>query len=117
MGGAAAGSGNGGGATSGGALIRNDVFWKDSAGSLIYSQGGGVLQVGSTYYWYGVRYAGAATYAATAADEGHALVALVTASSGSTTAAALSAAAKGVSAGTGTTTTTSTLGPKNTVAA
>jgi uncharacterized protein YukE len=58
----------------------------------------------------------AATYAVTAADQGHALVALVTASSGTATAAALSAAAKGVSEGTGTTTTTtSTLGPKNTV--
>ncbi len=68
-GGAAAsgGSSSGGvaGATSGaGALIRNDVFWKDTAGNPIYSQGGGVLQVGSTYYWYGVRYGGAATYAA-----------------------------------------------------
>ena len=47
-----------------GALIRNDVFWKDTSGSNIYSQGGGVLQVGNTYYWYGVSYGGAATYAA-----------------------------------------------------
>jgi hypothetical protein len=44
-------------------LIRNDVFWKDTSGNPIYSQGGGVLQVGNTYYWYGVRYGGAATYA------------------------------------------------------
>lgn len=58
-------SGGGAGAPSGaGALIRNDVFWKDTSGSPIYSQGGGVLQVGDTYYWYGVRYGGAATYAA-----------------------------------------------------
>jgi Glycosyl hydrolases family 43 len=74
-GGAAAG-GSGGGATSGGgggvagasgssgALIHNDVFWKDTAGNNIYSQGGGVLAVSGTYYWYGVNYAGAATYAA-----------------------------------------------------
>jgi hypothetical protein len=40
------------------------VFWRDTAGNLVYSQGGGVLQVGSTFYWYGVRYGGAATYAA-----------------------------------------------------
>jgi hypothetical protein len=74
--GAAAGAPSGGGASpSGGSsgagasgasagLIRNDVFWKDTAGNNIYSQGGGVLAVGSTYYWYGVNYAGAATYAA-----------------------------------------------------
>jgi hypothetical protein len=42
----------------------NDRFWKDTSGTPIYSQGGGVLQVGSTYYWYGVKYAGAVTYAA-----------------------------------------------------
>jgi hypothetical protein len=47
-----------------GALIRNDVFWKDTSGNNIYSQGGGVLQVGNTYYWYGVSYGGAASYAA-----------------------------------------------------
>ncbi len=46
------------------ALIRNDVFWKDTSGSNVYSQGGGVLQVGNTYYWYGVNYGGAATYVA-----------------------------------------------------
>ncbi|HET7542615.1 MAG TPA: family 43 glycosylhydrolase [Polyangiaceae bacterium] len=54
-----AGAGNGGAA-----LIQNDVFWKDTAGNNLYSQGGGVLAVGSTYYWYGVNYAGAASYAA-----------------------------------------------------
>jgi hypothetical protein len=47
----------------GAAFIENDVFWKDTSGSDLYSQGGGVLQVGSTFYWYGARYAGAATYA------------------------------------------------------
>lgn len=43
--------------------IQNDVFWKDTDGNYIYSQGGGVLQVGDTYYWYGVKYEGAVTYA------------------------------------------------------
>lgn len=47
-----------------GATIINDRFWKDSSGTPIYSQGGGVLQVGDTYYWYGVKYGGAPTYAA-----------------------------------------------------
>ena len=46
------------------ATIQNDGFWKDDSGNLIYSQGGGVLKVGATYYWYGINYAGAATYAA-----------------------------------------------------
>lgn len=46
------------------ATITNDVFWKDTSGNNIYSQGGGVFKFGSTYYWYGVKYAGAATYAA-----------------------------------------------------
>ena len=56
-------AGTGGGAAPG-AVIVNDTFWKDTSGNFIYSQGGGVLQVGSTYYWYGVYYGGAATYAA-----------------------------------------------------
>ena len=43
-------------------VVQNDVFWKDMSGSPIYSQGGGVLKVGSTYYWYGVKYSGAVTY-------------------------------------------------------
>ncbi|HET6707363.1 hypothetical protein [Amycolatopsis sp.] len=42
--------------------IQNDVFWKDTAGNPIYSQGGGVLKVGNTYYWYGAKYNGAVTY-------------------------------------------------------
>lgn len=44
--------------------INNDMFWKDTSGNNIYSQGGGILKVGSTYYWYGVKYNGAITYAA-----------------------------------------------------
>jgi len=60
---ATAGSANAG-AAGAGALIRNDVFWKDTAGNNLYSQGGGVLAVNGTYYWYGVNYAGAASYAA-----------------------------------------------------
>ena len=45
-------------------LIVNDVFWKDTSGNFIYSQGGGVFKFGDTYYWYGVHYKGAETYAA-----------------------------------------------------
>ena len=60
-GGAGRGGAGAGGATSAGATIVNDTFWKDTAGDFIYSQGGGVLRVGDTYYWYGVRYAGAVT--------------------------------------------------------
>ncbi|MDD5947358.1 MAG: family 43 glycosylhydrolase [Oscillospiraceae bacterium] len=44
--------------------IVNDTFWKDTSGNYIYSQGGGVFQFGDTYYWYGVHYSGAETYAA-----------------------------------------------------
>ena len=67
QGGASAGSGAGGasgGGSSRGVTIINDRFWKDSSGTPIYSQGGGVLQVGDTFYWYGVKYGGAVTYAA-----------------------------------------------------
>jgi hypothetical protein len=46
------------------ATIRNDIFWKDQSGNLICSQGGGILKVGKTYYWYGINYEGATTYAA-----------------------------------------------------
>jgi hypothetical protein len=67
-----AGNGGAGGTSgtdgSGGAsqsvVIINDRFWKDTSGTPIYSQGGGMLQVGATYYWYGVKYGGAVTYAA-----------------------------------------------------
>ena len=44
-------------------LIVNDRFWKDTNGNFIYSQGGGVFKFGDTYYWYGVHYKGAETYA------------------------------------------------------
>lgn len=44
--------------------IYNDTFWKDTSGNNIYSQGGGVFKFGDTYYWYGVHYNGADTYAA-----------------------------------------------------
>src|SRR5690242_11518731 len=44
------------------ATIQNDVFWKDTSGNPIYSQGGGVLKVGATYYWYGAKYNGAVSY-------------------------------------------------------
>lgn len=43
--------------------IRNDMFWKDSSGTPIYSQGGGVLKVGRKYYWYGAKYDASVTYA------------------------------------------------------
>ena len=64
-GGGNAGSGGGGGdaGSATGAWIENDVFWHDTGGDPIYSQGGGVLQVDRKYYWYGVRYKGAETYA------------------------------------------------------
>jgi hypothetical protein len=45
-------------------IIHNDTFWKDTSGTPIYSQGGGVLKVQDTYYWYGVKYNGAVSYAA-----------------------------------------------------
>lgn len=44
--------------------IYNNTFWKDTSGNNIYSQGGGVFKFGDTYYWYGVHYKGAETYAA-----------------------------------------------------
>jgi hypothetical protein len=59
-----AATGGAGGTGSTGTLIVNDRFWKDTAGTPIYSQGGGVMQVGNTYYWYGVKYTGAVTFAA-----------------------------------------------------
>ena len=46
-------------------LIVNDTFWKDTSGKNIYSQGGGIYKFGDTYYWYGVHYSGAETYAST----------------------------------------------------
>lgn len=49
--------------------IQNDVFWKDTTGSPIYSQGGGILKVDGTYYWYGAKYDAAVRYAADPAWE------------------------------------------------
>ncbi|WP_426592570.1 carbohydrate-binding protein [Cellulomonas sp. McL0617] len=46
------------------APVKNDAFWRDTDGNLIYSQGGGIFRFGDTYYWYGVHYRGAETYAA-----------------------------------------------------
>ena len=43
--------------------ITNDVFWKDTDGNFIYSQGGGAFKFGDTYYWYGVHYVEAEAYA------------------------------------------------------
>ncbi|KQN07656.1 family 43 glycosylhydrolase [Sphingomonas sp. Leaf25] len=43
--------------------IRNDRFWTDTAGTPVYSQGGGILKVGTRYYWYGVKYEEAVAYA------------------------------------------------------
>src|SRR5450755_4333465 len=69
--GTVAGTGPGGSAGSAGPagasadpMIHNDTFWKDTSGTPIYSQGGGVLRVQDTYYWYGVKYNGAVSYAA-----------------------------------------------------
>ena len=62
--GAGGSSGATGSGATAGAVIINDRFWRDTAGTPIYSQGGGVLQVGDTFYWYGVKYGGAVTYAA-----------------------------------------------------
>lgn len=45
-------------------IIQNNTFWKDTSGKNIYSQGGGIFKFGDTYYWYGVHYGGADTYAA-----------------------------------------------------
>ena len=47
----------------GDADIQNDIFWRDTDGNIIYSQGGGIFQFGDTYYWYGVKYEEAEKYA------------------------------------------------------
>jgi hypothetical protein len=49
--------------------IQNDVFWKDLSGNPIYSQGGNVIKVGDTWYWYGVKYTGAVDYYNTKKNE------------------------------------------------
>jgi hypothetical protein len=52
------------------ATITNDVFWKTTKGTPIYSQGGGIFRFPDPatgeehYYWYGVHYAGAEAYLA-----------------------------------------------------
>jgi hypothetical protein len=43
--------------------IENGKFWKDTAGTPIYSQGGGMLKVGDTWYWYGAKYEESVSYA------------------------------------------------------
>ncbi len=45
-----------------GGTIPNDVFFKDTDGNPIWSQGGGVFKFGDQYYWYGVKYNGAVAY-------------------------------------------------------
>jgi hypothetical protein len=52
----------GGSASAASSVVQNDAFWKDTSGNPIYSQGGHVLKVGSTYYWYGTKFNGAVTY-------------------------------------------------------
>lgn len=42
--------------------IQNDVFWLDTDGNTIFSQGGGIFKFGDTYYWYGVKYEEAEKY-------------------------------------------------------
>ena len=44
------------------ATVQNDKFWLDTDRNLLASQGGGVFKFGAKWYWYGVRYTGAATY-------------------------------------------------------
>jgi hypothetical protein len=48
--------------SAGSQVIQNDTFWKDTEGNPILSNGGGVLQVGDTWYWYGAKYPNSATY-------------------------------------------------------
>ena len=50
-------------------IIQNNTFWKDTSGKNIYSQGGGIFKFGDTYYWYGVHYGGADTYAANPSEK------------------------------------------------
>lgn len=52
------------GARSAPLLIKNDSFWKDTSGTPVYSQGGGILKVRDRYFWYGVKYDAAVDYAA-----------------------------------------------------
>jgi hypothetical protein len=50
------------GSIAGGQVIQNDVFWKDTEGNPIISNGGGTIKVGDTWYWHGVKYGNGATY-------------------------------------------------------
>jgi len=43
--------------------ITNDTFLRDTSGNPIYAQGGGVFKFNGIYYWYGLKYNGAVTYA------------------------------------------------------
>lgn len=43
--------------------ITNDMFFKDTDGNYIYSQGGCIQKFGEKYYWYGVKYKEAEIYA------------------------------------------------------
>ena len=47
-------------------LITNDRFYTDTDGNILYSQGGGIFKYPNDdkYYWYGVRYKEAVSYAA-----------------------------------------------------
>ena len=62
------GAAGAGGSDASGATIVNDRFWMDTSGNPICSQGGGVLQVGDTYYWYGVKYRGCVAYVENSID-------------------------------------------------
>ena len=46
--------------------FENDIFWHDTDGNPIYSQGGGIFKFETDgeekYYWYGVRYQEAEEY-------------------------------------------------------
>lgn len=37
-------------------VIKNDTFWKDTSGNEILAQGGGIIQVGDTFHWFGSEY-------------------------------------------------------------
>ena len=41
--------------------INNDTIWYDTSGNEIKCQGGSILKVGSTYYWYGMELIGGST--------------------------------------------------------
>lgn len=42
--------------------ITNDSWLKDQNGNPLYAQGGGITDIGGTYYMYGVEYDGAPSY-------------------------------------------------------